>query len=402
MEAFITDLLNLAEHCNFGSLREELIRGRIVVSIRDKNLSEKLQLGSDLSLEKAVNVVRQRETVRKQQEFLNAEEKFIGYVKKMKGKPVRQESQKTKKDDQSKHSHSGKCGRCLGPKHAVKDCPAKESDCRKCGKKGHWKRACRSKNVHEVISGEIVPNDLFLAEMSIENVESHPWKAMLRINGRDFKFKLDFGADVTVIPPGIFKQISDSEKLESTKKVLLGPCNYRLKCLGKFKAKLKSKGHCIVEDVYVVEALNRPLLGKTACASLNLLNRCKSDNVQSIQTDCVKVYEDSYKQAIIRQYPKVFEGLGEIEGKYEIKLKLKAEAYASNVPRKVPFPMLEKTKQEIDRMLQMGVISKIDQPSEWCAPMVVIPKLNGNVRICVDLTKLNENNIKRGISFAIC
>ena len=286
VEAFITDLFNLAEHCNFGSLREELIRDRIVVGIRDKNLSEKLQLESDLTLEKAVNLVRQRETVRKQ-EFLNAEEKSIGYVKKMKGKPVRPESQKTKQDDQGKHSHSGKCGRCLGPKHAVKDCPAKESDCRKC-----------------------------------------------------------------VIPPGIFKQISDNEKLEATKKVLLGPCNYQLKCLGKFKAKLKSKGHCIVEDVYVVEALNRPLLGKTACASLNLLNICKSDNVQSlIQTDCVKVNEDSYKQAIMRQYPKLFEGLGEIEGEYEMKLKSKAEPYALNVPTKVPFPMLEKTKQEIERVL---------------------------------------------------
>ena len=216
---------------------------------------------------------------------------------------------------------------------------------------------------------------------------------MLRINGRDFKFKLDSGADVTVIPPGIFKQISDHEKLESTKKVLLGPCNYRLKCLGKSKAKLKSKGQCIVEDVYVVEALNRPLFGKTACASLNLLNRCKPDNLQSFQTDCVKVNEDSYKQAIIRQYPKLFEGLGELEGEYEIKLKPKAEPYALNVPRKVPFPKLEKTKQEIERMLQMGVISKIDQPTE-CAPMVVIPKPNGDVRICVDLTKLNENILR--------
>ena len=221
----------------------------------------------------------------------------------------------------------------------------------------------------------------FLGEISIENVESHPWEAMLRINGRNFKFKLDSGADVTVIPPGIFKQISDNEKLESTKKVLLGPCNYRLKCLGKSKAKLKSKGHCIVEDVYVVEALNRPLLGKL-------------DNVQSFQTDCVKVNEDSYKQAIIRQYPKLFEGLGEIEGEYEIKLKPKAEPYALNVPRKVPFPKLEKTKQEIERMLQMGVISKIDQPTEWCAPMVVIPKPNGDVRMCVDLTKLNENILR--------
>ena len=68
VETFITDLFSLAENCKFGSLREELIRDRIVVGILDKRLSEKLQLEADLTLEKAMNLVRQRETVRKQQE----------------------------------------------------------------------------------------------------------------------------------------------------------------------------------------------------------------------------------------------------------------------------------------------------------------------------------------------
>ena len=72
-EVFITDLFNLAEHCNFGVLREELIRDRIVVGIRDKSLSERLQLEAELTLEKAVNFVRQKETVRKQKGFLGAE-----------------------------------------------------------------------------------------------------------------------------------------------------------------------------------------------------------------------------------------------------------------------------------------------------------------------------------------
>ena len=42
VEAFITDLFNLAEHCNFGSLREEIIRDRIVVGIRDKKSIRKV------------------------------------------------------------------------------------------------------------------------------------------------------------------------------------------------------------------------------------------------------------------------------------------------------------------------------------------------------------------------
>lgn len=39
----------------------------------------------------------------------------------------------------------------------------------------------------------------------------------------------------------------------------------------------------------------------------------------------------------------------------------------------------------------MQIISKVDEPTEWCAGMVVVPKAKGKVRICVDLTKLDES-----------
>ena len=42
-------------------------------------------------------------------------------------------------------------------------------------------------------------------------------------------------------------------------------------------------------------------------------------------------------------------------------------------------------------MESIGVISKVQQPTEWCVGMVVVPKANGKVRTCVDLTKLNES-----------
>ena len=42
-------------------------------------------------------------------------------------------------------------------------------------------------------------------------------------------------------------------------------------------------------------------------------------------------------------------------------------------------------------MQSIGVITEITEATEWCAGMVVIPKANGQVRICVDLMKLNEN-----------
>ena len=46
---------------------------------------------------------------------------------------------------------------------------------------------------------------------------------------------------------------------------------------------------------------------------------------------------------------------------------------------------------EIERMEQLGVIVRVSEPTEWCAGMVVVPKVNNKVRICVDLTQLNES-----------
>lgn len=42
-------------------------------------------------------------------------------------------------------------------------------------------------------------------------------------------------------------------------------------------------------------------------------------------------------------------------------------------------------------MEEMGVISTIEKPTDWCAGIVVVPKPNGKIRLCVDLTKLNES-----------
>ena len=37
----------------------------------------------------------------------------------------------------------------------------------------------------------------------------------------------------------------------------------------------------------------------------------------------------------------------------------------------------------------LGVIEKVDEPTSWCAGMVVVPQKGGEFRICVDYCKLN-------------
>ena len=58
VEQFDASLYNLAVDCNFGELKDKLIRDRIVVGIRDVSLSERLQMDPELMLEKGKTVVR--------------------------------------------------------------------------------------------------------------------------------------------------------------------------------------------------------------------------------------------------------------------------------------------------------------------------------------------------------
>ena len=80
VDAFITALYGLAEHCGYGPLHDEMIRDRIVVGIRNVALSEKLQLKADLTLERAVTEVRQSEAVKMQQPLLRAGSEMKGIL----------------------------------------------------------------------------------------------------------------------------------------------------------------------------------------------------------------------------------------------------------------------------------------------------------------------------------
>ena len=65
--------------------------------------------------------------------------------------------------------------------------------------------------------------------------------------------------------------------------------------------------------------------------------------------------------------------------------------YVLSTPRRVAIPLRMAVEQELRRMEALGVIAKVNEPTAWCASMVVVPKANGKVRICVDLTQLNQS-----------
>ena len=146
-------------------------------------------------------------------------------------------------------------------------------------------------------------------------------------------------------------------------------------------ASFKPSSQLIRNEVYVMKGLNleRPSMSRYASQSLKLINKVDA------------ISNEEYKNNTVNQYPDLFANLGEIEGEYKINLVENSTPFALTTPRKVLLPLLSKTKQEIGRMLEMGAIKRVDEPTDWCAPTVVVPKPSGEVRICFDLTKLNAN-----------
>ena len=145
VEAFITDLHCLAEHCEFCTLKDQLVRDRIVVGLRNKQFSEKLQLDPDLTLEKAMAKAKQSEEVKKQQSVIHPKSPTSGHnidnisKNRPRGPQHRDEKQQFPRGSKlSKFADKPKCMRCLGDPHPRKLCPASDSTCNKCSKKGHW------------------------------------------------------------------------------------------------------------------------------------------------------------------------------------------------------------------------------------------------------------------------
>ena len=80
---------------------------RIVVGMKDKKLSEQLQLDSKLTSEKAITKTRQSETVKKQQIFLQEAKSdpppaHVDRLSKGKGKDSKEDMKKKKKPPKSK------------------------------------------------------------------------------------------------------------------------------------------------------------------------------------------------------------------------------------------------------------------------------------------------------------
>ena len=101
---------------------------------------------------------------------------------------------------------------------------------------------------------------------------------------------------------------------------------------------------------------------------------------------------DDVKQQIMQLYPDLFSGVGTIKNAM-VHLDVKPGAVPVVCsPHCVPHTVQPKLKEEIDRMLKLGVIQKLDinEASDWVHTLIIFNKPNGKLCVCLDPRTLNS------------
>ena len=135
-QAYMTVLRNMADSCEFGIMRNELLKDRVVVGIKDDKTRNLLFAEPNLYLERAVELC----------ELHEGAEKAAAALKK--DAEVCELKNKQTKKQRKRRNESSKCAFC-GYVHAKKRCPAYGKKCAKCGKRNHFAIVCKEESDEE-------------------------------------------------------------------------------------------------------------------------------------------------------------------------------------------------------------------------------------------------------------
>lgn len=180
-EDFILSLYALVKTCNYGSLKDELLRDKLVVGVRDEQLSQSLQMDPCLTLQTAIDKIKLHESVKKHQPIVrmptSSDPIDTLAVTKMSW-PNHKNNKNTSKNSKFV------CYRCGGESyHKYDECKAKNVKCGFCKIFGHFESCCNKKRdmknnkvVLELEQRESIETNSFFFRNSGSSDSSDYWK----------------------------------------------------------------------------------------------------------------------------------------------------------------------------------------------------------------------------------
>lgn len=316
-------------------------------TICDKTRARLLKEG-DLTLQKALDICRANEATSTQLKTLSNTT----------NKETQQEVLAIQKRHQSGNPKP-QCDKCGNQHYCHQPCPAQGVECYNCGRRNHFAKVCRSrtaaknhKKVHSVAQqeGSDTSDDFFIGMVQWATTKSPDWKVTIIVNHQKTCFKIDTGAQCNAISRQKYHQLS-SKPLQKSHVRLVAFGGQRLNACGKVTIDCQHKGNLYPVVFEVIDQDVPNILGLKTCVEMNLVQRL--DTINSQTADVLDTYSD------------VFEGLGCItDASYHIKVDKSVQPVV-HPPRKVPVTLRAKIQQELNRMEELDVIEKVNEPTDW-------------------------------------
>ena len=398
VDQFVTRLRKLAINCEFTNLDKEL-KSAVIQRCESKHLRRYGLRETNMTLEKLLAKARSLEISEEQASGI---EQSIGRpdsVNRLGNKPSHKPF--VPKMGQYRKPPTNQCRNCgLSWPHTNGPCPARGHTCSKCGKLNHYAEVCFSfarsgkqgrmfvpqntSKVHQVVA---VPNsppqvsssdEEYLYTLGKQSGKLPVPETTVGVNGVLVKMMVDTGASTDILDEETFSKIAKSTKIElkeASARIFAYGSTSQLKVLGKFDANMAVQGNTVRTTVHVLEGAHGSLLGYTTACELGLVN---------ININTIALHEQ-----LIEQYPHICEGIGKLED-FEVKLHIDTSVPPVAQPaRRVPFHMRKQVATELEKLEKQGIIEKVNGPTPWVSPLVVIPKKNGDIRLCVDMRMPN-------------
>lgn len=172
----------------------------------------------------------------------------------------------------------------------------------------------------------------------------------------------------------------------SSKKLYAYGSDKPLTVAGSFITDVRVKDKCVSAEFFVVEEVGQALLGHRTATELGLLKITVAADLEHVNT----VTSSNLKTSVVERFPKVFTGVGKLKD-FQLRIPIDNTVEPVIQPiRRIPYHLREKIDRKLNELVDLDIIEPVDGPSQWISPVVVIPKKNGDIRLCVDMRRANQ------------
>lgn len=206
----------------------------------------------------------------------------------------------------------------------------------------------------------------------------------VEVAGKIQKFEVDSGTAFTFLPHSKFDSLNTNVKIQQCDVTFRSYTENIFKPIGKVNVDVEYQGTRSTEALFIVPDGFDTLLGQTWIRHLNIrLSDIDHENYGNNSAVRQVMALDNIDD-VASTYPKVFEQKVGCIPNLKVSLKLREKTVPCYFrQREVPYALRDKVEKELDNLEEQGIISKV-QASDWGSPLVIIPKADQTVRLCVD------------------